>query len=57
MGRADALKTEGLVLQGMPIAYVRVGCEVELPVISVGSVWMELSKMVGTVRPGTHKAF
>jgi hypothetical protein len=56
MGRADALKTEGLVLQDMPMAHVRAGREAELPVISVSSVWMEFGKMVGAVRPRTHKA-
>jgi hypothetical protein len=57
MGRADVLKTEGLVLQGMPMAHVRVGREAELPVISIGSVWTELGKTVGSVRPRMHKAF
>ena len=56
MGRADVLKTEGLMLQGVPMAHVRVGREAELPVISISSVWMEFGKMVGTVRPRTHKA-
>ena len=57
MGGADALKTEGLMLQGMPMAHVRAGHKAELPVISIGSVWMEFGKMVATVRPRTHKAF
>jgi hypothetical protein len=56
MGRADALKTEGLMLQGVPMAHVRAGREAELPVISISSVWTEFGKMVGTVRPRTHKA-
>jgi hypothetical protein len=51
------LKTEGLVLQAMPMAHVRAGHEAELPVISIGSVGMEFSKMVATVGPRTHKAF
>jgi hypothetical protein len=57
VGGADALKTEGLVLQGMPMAYVRAGCEAELPVISIGLVWTEFSKTVATVGPRMHKAF
>ena len=57
MGRADALKTEGLVLQGMPMAHVRAGREAELPVISIGLVWTEFSKAVATVGPRMHKAF
>ena len=56
MGGADVLKTEGLVLEGMPMAHVRVGREVELPVISIGSVWTEFSKTVATVGLRTHKA-
>jgi hypothetical protein len=57
VGGADALKTEGLVLQGMPMAHMGVGREAELPVITISSVWMELGKTVAIVRPRMHKAF
>jgi hypothetical protein len=56
MGRADTLETEGLVLQGMHISYVRVGCKAELPRISISAVWTELSEMVAIIRPRLHKA-
>jgi len=51
------LKTEGLVLQGMHMSYVRAGCEAELPVISIGPVRTEAGKTVIIVRPRSHKAF
>jgi hypothetical protein len=57
VGGADALETEGLVLQSMPMAHVRAGREAELPVISIGSVWTKFSKTMATVRPRIHKAF
>ena len=57
MGRADVLKTEGLVLQGMPMAHMRAGHEAELPVITISSVRTEFGKTVAIVRPGTYKAF
>jgi hypothetical protein len=50
------LKTEGLMLQGMPMAHVRAGREAELSVISISSVWTEFGKTVAIVRPRTHKA-
>ena len=56
MGDADTLKTEGLVLQDMRVSYVRVGCEVELPVISISLVWTEAGEMMAIVRPRSHKA-
>jgi hypothetical protein len=50
------LKTEGLMLQGMHMSHVRAGCEVELPAVSIRSVWTEVGKTVTIVRPGSHKA-
>ena len=50
------LKTEGLVLQDMPMAHVRAGREAELPVISISSVWTEFGKTVTTIGPRSHKA-
>jgi hypothetical protein len=57
MGRADSLEAEGVVLQAMYVSHVRAGCEPEPPVISVSSIWTELSKAVTIVRPRSHKAF
>ena len=56
MGGADSLEAEGLMLQGMPMAHVRAGHGVELPVISISPVWAELGKLVGIIWPRTHKA-
>ena len=56
MGGADALETEGLMLQGMHMSHVRMGCEAELPCVSISVVWMELSEMVAIIRPRSHKA-
>jgi hypothetical protein len=57
VGGADTLKTEGLMLQGMRVSHMRAGCEAELPVVSIGLVWMEASKTVTIIRPRSHKAF
>ena len=57
MGGAGALETEGLVLQGVCVSHVRVSCEVELSIVSIGPVWMEGGKAVTIVRPRSHKAF
>ena len=50
------LKTEGLVLQGMHVSHVRAGCEVELPLVSIGPVWTEAGKTVTIIRLRLHKA-
>jgi hypothetical protein len=39
------------------VSHVRAGCEVELPIISIGPVWMEAGKTVTIIRPRSHKAF
>jgi hypothetical protein len=57
MGGTDTLETEGLVLQGVRMSHMRVGCKAELSCVSIGSVWMEISKMVAIVRLRSHKAF
>ena len=56
MGGADSLEAEGLVLQGMHVSHVRASREPELPIISVNMIWMELSEMMATVGPRSHKA-
>jgi hypothetical protein len=45
------------VLQGMHMSHMRVGCEAELPVVSIGLVWMEAGETMVRVRPRSHKAF
>jgi hypothetical protein len=56
VGGANTLKTEGLVLQGMRVSHVRAGCEAELPIIAICSVWTEASKAIAIVGPRLHKA-
>jgi hypothetical protein len=56
VGGADTLKTEGLVLQGVHVSHVRAGCEAELPVISIRSIWTEASEAMAIVRLRSHKA-
>jgi hypothetical protein len=56
MGGADSLRTEGLVLQGMYVSYMRTGCKTELPVVSICSIWMEVGKVMTIVGPGLQKA-
>jgi hypothetical protein len=57
MGGADSLEAEGLVLQGMYVSHVRVSHELELPIVSISTIWTEVGKMMATVRPRSHKAF
>jgi hypothetical protein len=56
VGGTDTLETEGLMLQGMHVSHVRAGCEAELPVVNISSVWTEVSEAVAIVRPRSHKA-
>jgi hypothetical protein len=56
VGRADTLKTEGLVLQGVCVSHMRVGCKMELSIISIHVVWIEEGEVVCIVGPGSHKA-
>jgi len=56
VGGADALLTEGLVLQGVRVSHVRASCKAELPIVSIDPVWTKLGKAVATVRPRLHKA-
>ena len=57
MGRADTLETEGLVLQAMHVSHVRAGHEAELPIVSVRSIWAEVSEAMTIIGPRSHKAF
>jgi hypothetical protein len=56
VGGADTLEVEGLVLQGVRMSHMRVSCEVELPIVSISSVWTEAGELVAIVRPRSHKA-
>jgi hypothetical protein len=56
MGGADALKTEGLVLESMCMGHMGAGCQVELPVISICVVGMKDSEMMHIIGPRLHKA-
>ena len=56
MGRADTLKTEGLMLQAMHVSHMRMSCEAELSILSICSIWMELGKVMAIVGPGLQKA-
>ena len=57
MGGADTLKTEGLMFKSVCMGHMRVGCQVELPVIGIHMVWAKGSKMVCIIGPRSHKAF
>jgi hypothetical protein len=54
MGGADTLKTEGLVLKSMRMGHIRVGYQLELPIICM--VWVKGSEMLCIVGPRLHKA-
>jgi hypothetical protein len=56
VGGADMLKTEGLMLQGVCVSHMRVGCKAELPVISICAVQTEAGKAMCIVGPRSHKA-
>jgi hypothetical protein len=56
MGGADVLKIEGLVLKSMRMSYIRVCCQMELPIISISIVGAKGSKPVCIIGPGPYKA-
>jgi hypothetical protein len=56
VGGADVLKTEGLVLVGMCMGHIGVGCQAELSIVSVCTVGMKGSEMMHIVGPRPHKA-
>jgi len=56
MGRADMLKTEGLVLKSMCMGHMGAGCQAELPIVSICMMWMKGGEMVCIIRPRSHKA-
>jgi hypothetical protein len=57
MGRANMLKTEGLVLKSMCMSYIGVGSQVELPIVCIGTVWMKGTEAMCAIGPRSHKAF
>jgi hypothetical protein len=46
MGRADALETEGLVLKSMHMGHMGVGCQAELPIVSICTVTLQAGHKV-----------
>jgi len=56
MGGADALETEGLVLESMRMGHIGVGYQVELPIVSICTVGMKGAEMMHIVGPRSHKA-
>jgi hypothetical protein len=56
MGGADMLETEGLMLESVCVSYIRAGCKMELPFVSICLIWAEASEAVAIVRPRSHKA-
>ena len=56
MGRANMLKTEGLMLKAMPMGYMRSGHQAELPIISICTVWAKGDETMCIVGPRLHKA-
>jgi hypothetical protein len=53
---ADALKTEGLVFESVHMGYMRMACQVELPILSICMVWAKGSKTMHIIGPRSHKA-
>ena len=56
MDGADSLEAEGLVLQGVYVSHVWASRELELPIVSVSTIWTEVGKTMAIVRPRLHKA-
>jgi hypothetical protein len=56
MGGADALEIEGLVLESMHMGHMGAGCQVELPIIGICTVWAKGGKAMRIVGLRLHKA-
>jgi hypothetical protein len=56
MGGTDVLKTEGLVLKSMCMGHMGMGCQAELPIISICMMWMEKGETMCIIWPRSHKA-
>ena len=56
VGGADTFKTEGLMLESMCMGYMGAGCQVELPIVSICTMWMKGGEAVYIIRPRLHKA-
>jgi hypothetical protein len=56
MGRANMLKTEGLMLKAMHMGYMGMGRQVELPIISIYMVWAKRDEAMSIVGLRSHKA-
>jgi hypothetical protein len=51
MGKADVLKTEGLVLESIYMGHMGVSSQVELSVISICMIWMKGIEAMHIVGP------
>jgi hypothetical protein len=56
MGRANTLKTEGLVLKAMHMDHMGMGHQAELSIISICTVWAKRGEAMHIVGPRSHKA-
>jgi hypothetical protein len=56
VGGANVFKTEGLMFESVPMGHMRVGCQAELPIISVCAVWAKGGKTMCIIWPRSHKA-
>jgi len=50
------LKTEGLVLESMPIGRMGAGCQAKLPIVGICMVWVKEGKAMHIIGPRSHKA-
>jgi hypothetical protein len=57
MGRANMLKTEGLVLKSVCMSHMGAGSQVELPIVCVSMVWTKGTEVMHRIGPRSHKAF
>jgi hypothetical protein len=56
MGRADTLKTEGLVLECVCMSHMGAGCQAELLIVGICAIRMERGVTVHIIRLSSHKA-
>jgi hypothetical protein len=56
ISRADALKAEGLMLEGMLMSYMGSSCKVKLPIISICLIEVEDGESMCIIGPRSYKA-
>jgi hypothetical protein len=52
----DVLEAEQLVLKSMCMSYMRLGCQAELPIVSIYSIWVEDGEAMHIIGLRLHKA-